>query len=198
MLQEESGSFLITLPIVALGSNEETEFGGAEAIVRSAFAALEKAGLALRAASDLFATPCFPAGFGPDFVNAVVVLEPGRSAQEIMTILHRIEADFRRKREHRWGPRTLDLDLIAMGETILPDLATQRHWQELAPERQMQLAPDQLILPHPRLQDRAFVLIPMAQLVANWKHPVIGKTVNQMLAALPEAEKADIRPLARL
>ena len=198
MLQEESGSFLNTLPLVAIGSNEQEAFGGARAIVTAALRALEAAGLPVRAASGLFATPCFPAGFGPDFVNAVALVETTLAPAAILTRLHAVEADFRRKREKRWGPRTLDLDLVSVGATILPDRATQRYWMDLPAEQQRKQVPEQLILPHPRLQDRAFVLIPMARLVPEWKHPVTGNTVNQMVAALPEAEKAAIRPLAPL
>ncbi len=195
MLQGESRPLPATLPIVAIGSNEEQAFGGAREIVKAAPDALERAGLKVRAQSELFETPCFPAGYGPDFVNSVVVLDTDRSPVEILRILHRTEADFRRKREKRWGPRTLDLDLIAIGGAVLPDPATQRHWMELGLEAQLRATPERLILPHPRLQERAFVLIPMAQLVPGWRHPLTGKSVKQMLDALPEAEKAAIRPI---
>ena len=195
MLQGESRPLLATLPLVAIGSNEQHDFGGAREIVKAAPDALEKAGLRVCARSELFETPCFPVGFGPDFVNSVVILDTDKSPVEILQVLHRVEADFRRVREKRWGPRTLDLDLIAVGEAILPDIKTQRHWMELPPEAQLRATPGQLILPHPRLQERAFVLIPMARLAAGWRHPVTGKSVKQMLDALPEAEKAEIRPI---
>ena len=95
----------------------------------------------------------------------------------------------------RWGMRTLDLDLLALGDSVLPDVETQDQWRELSPDMQARTAPDRLILPHPRLQDRAFVLVPLADVAQDWKHPRTGLSVAQMLAALPPADVAEVKPL---
>lgn len=195
MSQGESRTPAATSPLVALGSNEERLFGGAKAIVEQAIVALGQAGVPVLAQSRLYATPCFPAGSGPDFVNAVVRLESRLPPADLLALLHMLEAKFRRVREKRWGPRTLDLDLLAVGGTILPDKVTQRYWMDLPVGRQLREAPEALILPHPRLQDRAFVLIPLADVAPDWRHPGTGKTVADMVAALPSAEKTEIRPI---
>jgi 2-amino-4-hydroxy-6-hydroxymethyldihydropteridine diphosphokinase len=102
--------------------------------------------------------------------------------------LHEIEAKHGRERLQRWGMRTLDLDLVACGDSILPDLATFEHWCTLSPDLQRQAAPTDLVLPHPRVQDRAFVLVPLRDIAAEWTHPVLKKTVIEMCNALaPEA-----------
>ena len=98
-------------------------------------------------------------------------------------------------REQRWGMRTLDIDLLALGDSVLPDAQTQDAWRDLAPETQARLAPDRLILPHPRLQDRAFVLVPLADVAPDWRHPRLGLTVRQMLEALPAADREAVKPL---
>ena len=145
--------------------------------------------------SRLYRTPCFPAGAGPDYVNAAARLDYPGEASDLLDLLHGIEAEFGRERVQRWGQRTLDLDLIACGDTVLPDAATQTRWRELAPDAQIATTPDQLILPHPRMQDRAFVLVPLADVAACWMHPVLGLSVAQMLARLPLDERDAVIPL---
>lgn len=91
--------------------------------------------------------------------------------------------------------RTLDIDLVALGDSVLPDGATQDAWRRLPPEAQVRTTPDRLILPHPRLQDRAFVLVPLADVAPDWVHPRTGQTVRQMLDALPAEDRAAVKPL---
>ncbi|TDW35404.1 2-amino-4-hydroxy-6-hydroxymethyldihydropteridine diphosphokinase [Roseinatronobacter bogoriensis] len=147
--------------------------------------------------SKVYRTPCFPPGAGPDFVNAAVICESDKPAEAILNILHEIELQAGRKREQRWGPRVLDLDLLAVGDQICPDLAGYQHWAGLHLEDQMRLAPKELILPHPRMHERAFVLVPLMDIAPDWRHPVVGKTVAQMHAALDPADLAEIRPISQ-
>lgn len=128
-------------------------------------------------------------------MNAALAVSTLLEPQALLDLLHKIEAEAGRVREVRWGARTLDLDLIAVDGVILPDAARQREWRALPPERQGKIAPDRLILPHPRLQDRAFVLIPLADICPGWHHPATGESLRDMLAALPEADKAAIQPV---
>ena len=161
------------------------------------FAAREIAGPGTRvvAMSRLFASPCFPPGAGPDYVNAAAVVETDLEPAALLRHLHEIEARFGRERVQRWGQRTLDLDLLACGDLVLPDAATQDHWRNLPPEVQAREAPDHLILPHPRLQDRAFVLVPLAEVAPDWRHPRLGLTVREMLNRLELADIAAVTPL---
>jgi 2-amino-4-hydroxy-6-hydroxymethyldihydropteridine diphosphokinase len=189
---EKSGQAL-----VALGAN--LPFGGegpAETLWK-AIRALSEEALAPLAVSRFYATPCFPAGAGPDYVNAAAALSVPKTDDltSLLRRLHRIEARFGRERAQRWGMRTLDIDLLAMGDSVLPDPATQDRWRDLAPEDQVRVTPDALVLPHPRLQDRAFVLVPLADVAPGWVHPRTGLSVREMLERLPAQDRDAVKPL---
>ena len=77
----------------------------------------------------------------------------------------------------------------------LPDPQTEARWRELSPERARVETPQQLIVPHPRLAERAFVLVPLMDIAPDWVHPVLGLSVRQMCAALPAADRDQIIPI---
>lgn len=163
--------------------------------LESAVSRLSESGLMIRGQSRIYQTPCFPPGAGPDYVNAAIVADWAGEAADLLMLLHAVEAEFARSREVRWGMRTLDLDLVALDDAVRPDAATWREWQGLALEEQMRVAPDQLILPHPRMQDRAFVLVPLMDVAPDWRHPLLGQSVAQMVAALPDTALDEVKAL---
>jgi 2-amino-4-hydroxy-6-hydroxymethyldihydropteridine diphosphokinase len=183
--------------VIALGANLPHAGRAPEETLRAAVAELPIQGIGVQALSRFWRTPCFPVGAGPDYVNAAAVATApaDMGPDEVLALLHGIEARHGRERHGRWAGRTLDIDLIAWGDSVLPDHATQDFWRSMSPDRQATSAPDRLILPHPRLQDRAFVLVPMADVAPDWVHPVLGLTVRQMLEALPPEDVAAVKPL---
>ncbi len=177
-----------TAALVALGSNQPLDATAPAVILERALQLLSERGYVIRARSGFYATPAFPAGAGPDFVNAAAVIEGGTVAAQVLADLHAVEAALGRERKGRWGARTLDLDLIALGDQVLPDAQTHGYWRDLPLEAQRIEAPRKLILPHPRLAERAFVLVPLRDVAPDWRHPVSGKSVREMHDALsPEA-----------
>lgn len=181
--------------ILALGGNLPSEEGSPEKTLRAALRRLDENGVRLLGVSRFYATPCFPAGAGPDYVNAAAVVESPLDAREMLVRLHQIEAEFGRARLQRWGIRTLDIDLIGGGDIVLPDVETYAAWRDLDLDAQMTATPDQLILPHPRMHERAFVLVPVNDVAPDWIHPVSGQSVAEMLGALPESARKEVRPL---
>lgn len=184
--------------LIALGSNVALEGVTPQGIIQSAVEVIGENCGAIRAVSRLFSTPAHPLGSGPDFVNAALVLETTMTPTALLAGLHAIEASQGRLRKHRWGPRTLDLDLLAMEDMLLPDRAVFDLWRDMAPEQQQQKTPETLILPHPRLHERAFVLVPLADALhkagIGWTHPVLHATVDEMLDTLPKSARAGVVP----
>lgn len=181
--------------LIALGANMKSTYGGPADTLSSALARLPELGLAVCKVSRFYETPCFPAGAGPDYVNACAHLSADLSPEAVLAALHQIEAEHDRKRDRRWGARSLDLDLLAIGGNVLPSLKYYQEWRDLSPEAQGRLAPEQLILPHPRLQDRGFVLVPLLDVAPDWRHPVSGLSVRQMHDALPAEARAEVKPI---
>jgi 2-amino-4-hydroxy-6-hydroxymethyldihydropteridine diphosphokinase len=181
--------------LIALGSNLHMDTRDSLATVQSAIAALNGSiGRVLRV-SRFFQTPAFPAGNGPDYINACVSIQSDLTPEQVLGELHKIEANHGRTREKRWASRTLDLDLIAAGDMIQPDPATFNRWLNLPLGQQTQIAPDMLILPHPRLHERGFVLVPLADIASHWIHPVLRQNVAHLRDSLSKPDVAEIVPV---
>lgn len=181
--------------LIAIGANLPFEKRGPERTVVVAMERLEEATGARPFCSRLWSTPAFPAGSGPDYVNAAAALPWDRGADALLTLLHGIEGALGRKRAGRWEARIIDLDLIALGDEIRPDRAGFEAWFRLPPEEAARKTPEQLILPHPRLHERGFVLAPLEEVAPEWRHPVLGLTVREMRASLPPAALDGVWPI---
>ncbi|WP_287410099.1 2-amino-4-hydroxy-6-hydroxymethyldihydropteridine diphosphokinase [Oceanithermus sp.] len=157
-----------TRALVALGSN----LGDRAGHLLGAVAALaRRPEVRLAGLSRIYETvPVGPAGQGP-YLNAVLAVETGLGPLELLEVLLAIERAHGRVRRERWGPRTLDLDLLDFGGRVL--------------ER------PGLSLPHPRLHERAFVLVPLAEVAPDWRHPLLGATATELLAKL---DRSGVQP----
>ncbi len=178
--------------LIALGCNQTSVWGNATSTVQRAKLLVAEQLQNDAKCSDCFATKAVPAGSGPDYINAVMAVQTTLSPPDLLRSLHDIEERAQRVRTTRWGQRTLDLDLLAVDDLVLPDTQTFAHWRDLDLVDQQRLAPDTLILPHPRLQDRAFVLVPLCDVAPDWVHPVIGRSAAAMCAALPQADRDSV------
>lgn len=188
----------LSFGIVSLGANLPSAAGDAARTLCDVLAILHgEPDISIAAISRIWRTPAFPPGSGPDYANAAAAIRTSLAAQDLLDRLHGIEARFGRDRSTgRWSARVLDLDLIALDDLILPDTATLRHWMDLPSDRQRVLAPDRLILPHPRMGDRGFVLAPLSEIAPGWRHPLTGKPVSRMLAELGPDALVGMTPLA--
>ncbi len=152
-------------------------------------------GVRLLHRSRWYRTPAVPTGSGPEFVNGAMSVETDLEPATLLETLHRIEATLGRERSVRWAPRVCDLDLLALDDRILPDRETLARWMELDLGSAQTVVPPRLILPHPRMHERGFVLVPLAEIAPDWRHPAIGRSVAEMRDLVPRDEREAIRPL---
>ena len=181
--------------VIALGGNLPFQGSDPKLTLRQGVERIFNLGVSVVETSRFYHTPCFPPGTGPDYVNGAIRVETELSPGDLLRLLHDVEHEFGRAREQRWGMRTLDLDILLYDDLVLPDRAEFDRWHDLPPDEQVKATPAHLILPHPRLQDRAFALVPACDVAPDWVHPVSGKTIRQMCADLPPEAVAEVEPL---
>jgi 2-amino-4-hydroxy-6-hydroxymethyldihydropteridine diphosphokinase len=151
----------LTTVLIGMGAN----LGDPVASIREAAEVLRgNPGIVVRQCSSLYRTE--PVGKADQdwFVNGVLHCETSMEPEQLLLVLQDVEHRSGRVRRERWGPRTLDLDILAFGELVL--------------ER------EGLILPHPRLHERKFVLIPLLEILPHWRHPRLRLAGRELLQKL--------------
>ena len=176
--------------VLALGANVRGRAGGPARTLRLAAGWLEEAGLALTACSGLWRSRPFGLLAQPPFLNAVVVLRTHLSPRELLALAAQLERRAGRRRGVAWGPRALDIDLIDVGGRVTRPPHAGRLAGGMAARRAQGKG---LILPHPGMAQRAFVLAPLAEAAPEWRHPISGRTAARMLARLPGKARAGCR-----
>lgn len=145
---------------IAFGSN----LGDSRKLIEDAIKKLEEKYIRIKKVSSIISTKPYGGVEQPDFLNGVLLAETLYTPTELLDRLHEIEQEAGRERKIHWGPRTLDLDIIFYGREIYED--------------------ENLIIPHVDMENRDFVLKPMAEIAPNFRHPVLRKTMKQLLDAL--------------
>ena len=166
---------------IALGSNLETENMTRLEILNKALEYLPMFSISLSKVSSFWESKSYPNKNQPNFINAVSEVQSVLTPCQILCSLKKIEIILGRKINSRWGSRVLDLDLLAAGSLILPNLRTFNRWLKMPLEEQVKNQPNKLILPHPRIQDRLFVLKPLSEIDPSWIHPVLNKKPYELI-----------------
>jgi 2-amino-4-hydroxy-6-hydroxymethyldihydropteridine diphosphokinase len=159
--------------LLGLGSNLVTErYKTSCDVLKASINYLLNRNIKVEGLSSWYRSAPVPVSDQPWFVNAVAKVSTALTPRELLAALHDVEAEFGRVRSVRNASRTLDLDLLAYDDVVIDD-------------------PCGLVLPHPRLGERAFVLLPLAEIAADWRHPVSGRTAGEMLAELPGGQAVE-------
>jgi dihydropteroate synthase/2-amino-4-hydroxy-6-hydroxymethyldihydropteridine diphosphokinase len=158
--------------LIALGGNLPSREGAHRETLRRALPFIEAEGLKILARSSIWLTEPVPRSNHPWYANQVISVATGLSPDAVLAALHRVEARFERERSVRDAPRTLDLDLIAYHDAMINT--------------------EHLVVPHPRMHLRAFVLAPLQEIAPGFRHPQSGQTVETLL------EQSDRTGICRL
>lgn len=161
--------------IIALGANLPSSHGEPHETLAAAISALRRDGdLKISGESSIWITAPVPLSDQPWYHNAVVTVTTDLSPFALLERLQDIENEFGRVRSIRNAPRVLDLDLIAYKDVIIEK-----------PE---------LIVPHPRMHQRAFVLLPLQEIAPDWTHPLTKENLPALIATIPPEQQAQRRP----
>lgn len=144
--------------LLGLGGN----LGDPAATIHAALGRLDAEGITILARSRLYRTPPWGPVAQPDFLNSCALARTDFSPRDLLAITQRIETEFGRERRVRWGPRTLDIDILTYGDAMLDEAG--------------------LTIPHPRLTERAFVLVPLTEIAPD--RIVFGRAVRDWVAGV--------------
>ena len=156
----------MSIVYLALGTN----LGDRSANLRVAIEALPSE-INVIAESKVYETPPWGYENQPAFLNMAVKCETNLEPELLLKRLKQLEVQLGREQSFRWGPRLIDIDILFYGDLILKS--------------------ESLIIPHPRLHERAFVLIPLADIASDFIHPILKKTIKELLASV---DMDDIHP----
>ncbi|WP_455651391.1 2-amino-4-hydroxy-6-hydroxymethyldihydropteridine diphosphokinase [Phascolarctobacterium sp.] len=155
----------MSVAYIALGSN----LGDKAANLRQAVKLLQAKGLQIRAVSSFFQTEPYGVTDQPEFINAAACVETSLPPEALLKLLLETELEMGRVRLRHWGERNIDLDLLLYDDLIYHS--------------------DKLTLPHPDMQNRLFVLQPLAEIAAEKIHPVYKKSIQTLLKSLTDGDE---------
>jgi 2-amino-4-hydroxy-6-hydroxymethyldihydropteridine diphosphokinase len=168
--------------LLALGANMRGAWGGPAETLARARRELAAAGVRTLRASRLYATPPLGPGRQARYLNAVLKMEASLAPGALLRLVKGLERRAGRRFGRRWGPRCLDIDVLDFGGRRLG-------WPVRRRER------GRLILPHPEMHRRAFVLVPLLEVDRHWRHPVFGVRGRALLGWLAAAAPRNLRQI---
>lgn len=166
--------------LVGLGGNYPGPWGTPRETIARAIRELGAAGVTVRAVSRLYETEAVGRAGQPNYINAVALIDTAMPPEALLRRLKEIERAAGRRGGSPWGPRTLDIDILDYKGRIL-------RWRGGSPGF-ARAGTRPLVLPHPWIEKRPFVLGPLLDVAPGWRHPVTKKTARELMRAVSERE----------
>ena len=181
---------------IALGANINSSFGSPFETLKICIEKLETLNIKVNKISHWYESIAFPDPLDPPFINCCLNILTNYKPLELLDCFKKIEEDFGRKDEKRWKSRVCDIDILSQEQQISPNLSTFNFWYKMKLEKQKIKKPNKLIIPHPRIQDRDFVLIPLFDVAENWVHPVFKKNIKSMLKEYLKKRQINLKKIS--
>ena len=162
--------------LLSLGSNLPSKFGDSKNTILKCYEFFNNNDIKILKKSSFYETFAIPNKSDPKFVNSVISVETKFSAEELIKYILKVEEKFDRKREQINAPRTCDIDILDFNSKIINIFNKNIS----------------LEIPHPRLEQRSFVLYPIREIDKNWKSPLSGKKIDQLIENLDAETKKNI------
>jgi 2-amino-4-hydroxy-6-hydroxymethyldihydropteridine diphosphokinase len=185
----------MTTCLISFGANIPGPLGYPSETLNFAIKEFQYQDLLIIKKSQIYSSPAFPDPKKPEYLNGCLQILVNCGPNDVLCRLKVIEKKMGRRTNHRWGSRICDLDLLSFESKVLPSSEIFNRWYRMPLKNQLLEKPDELLLPHPRIQDRAFVLKPLLDVAAGWMHPVHNLTVKEMFNFLPKEERDAVKEI---
>jgi 2-amino-4-hydroxy-6-hydroxymethyldihydropteridine diphosphokinase len=162
--------------LLSLGSNLPSKFGNSRETLLKCYDFFNNTDIQILQKSSLYESIAVPNKFDPKFINSVISIKTNFSPEQLMQYIFEVEKKFERKREQLNAPRTCDIDIVDFNGEII-NISNNKI---------------SLQIPHPRLEQRSFVLYPISEIDKNWKSPLSGKRIDQLIEDLDLESKKSI------
>ncbi|UTW57062.1 2-amino-4-hydroxy-6-hydroxymethyldihydropteridine diphosphokinase [Kordiimonas sp. SCSIO 12603] len=166
--------------LLGLGGNLPSGQRSPLQTVRESIELMQKLNIEITSVSPFFETEPVPASGQPNFINAAVIGNTTHRCDVLLGLIKELEVKLGRQPAERWSARTIDIDILAYGDSVFPNI---KAWQDVVNDADPAAILAEPVVPHPRLHKRAFVLAPLSEIAGKWKHPVLGQTVKEMMKA---------------
>ncbi len=154
--------------LIGLGANLDSSYGSPQDTLDSCRSLLAERGVHMVKSSNIWRSAPVPVSDQPWYYNAVCIVETSLSSHEVLDVLSSVEDLIGRKRMERNAARVIDLDLLSYNNETLDY--------------------SYLIIPHPRMHERAFVLYPLREVAPDWIHPTLGQSLSDMIVSIPKGQ----------